>query len=366
MKINQKNSPTSGATSSTASVFIIIIMEGIQIVDIADFLNGNIKQEDLDQIHKSFLETSALIIRDPRVTFDDAGRFLDMMEDYYALPFDEKLKDAHPEWSYQIGATPEKTELPRDNTEYIVTKLKDNEDTPTKVIGRDPKWRFFWPVGEVNPETKFPALNQPNVVPDAFKDKWPTMMNTWASCMINAVSTVSEMLALGMGLERDAFTSRMKYGRHLLAPTGSDLTKYNELGTVLAGFHFDLNYITIHSASRFPGLFIWLRNGKKLQVKVPPGCLLLQAGKQMEWLTGGYLEAGMHEVVVIEDTLKAVERQKEAGRPLWRVSSTLFSQIGADVVLEPLKGDWKNEKYPPTLTGDYVISELKAIKLGKE
>lgn len=26
------------------------------------------------------------------------------------------------------------------------------------------------------------------------------------------------------------------------------------------------------------------------------GCLLLQAGKQMEWLTGGHVQAGMHEV----------------------------------------------------------------------
>lgn len=27
------------------------------------------------------------------------------------------------------------------------------------------------------------------------------------------------------------------------------------------------------------------------------GCLLLQAGKQMEWLTGGHVKAGMHEVI---------------------------------------------------------------------
>lgn len=27
------------------------------------------------------------------------------------------------------------------------------------------------------------------------------------------------------------------------------------------------------------------------------GCLILQAGKQMEWLTGGHVQAGMHEVI---------------------------------------------------------------------
>ena len=183
--------------------------------------------------------------------------------------------------------------------------------------------------------------------------------------MVNAVGTVSEMLALGLGLEKDKLTSLLKYGRHLLAPTGSDLNKYNELGTVLAGFHFDLNFITIHSASRYPGLFIWLRSGKKLQVKVPKGCLLLQAGKQLEWLTGGTIMSGYHEVAVIPETLEAVERQKQAGRPLWRVSSTLFSHVAADEDIGPIKEEWKSEKYPSVLCGDYVISELKAINLSK-
>ena len=33
-----------------------------------------------------------------------------------------------------------------------------------------------------------------------------------------------------------------------------------------------------------------------LQVRIPEGCLLLQAGKQLEWLTGGAVRAGFHEV----------------------------------------------------------------------
>lgn len=48
--------------------------------------------------------------------------------------------------------------------------------------------------------------------------------------------------------------------------------------------------------SRFPGLHVWLADGRRLPVSIPPGCLLCQAGKQMEWLTGGQVKAGMHEV----------------------------------------------------------------------
>lgn len=58
--------------------------------------------------------------------------------------------------------------------------------------------------------------------------------------------------------------------------------------------------------SRFPGLYIWLRNGKKYKVVVPDGCLLLQAGKQLEWLTGGHITAGFHEVVIAPETIRVI------------------------------------------------------------
>jgi isopenicillin N synthase-like dioxygenase len=54
--------------------------------------------------------------------------------------------------------------------------------------------------------------------------------------------------------------------------------------------------MTIHGKSRFPGLFIWTREGKRVPVKVPDGCLLVQAGKQFEYLTAGHVLAGFHEV----------------------------------------------------------------------
>lgn len=78
--------------------------------------------------------------------------------------------------------------------------------------------------------------------------------------MINAVNTVSEMSALGMGLQRGRFRELMEGGAHLLAPTGSDLHRYG-VGTVFAGFHYDFNFLTIHGKSRYPGLFAWTRNG---------------------------------------------------------------------------------------------------------
>jgi isopenicillin N synthase-like dioxygenase len=107
-------------------------------------------------------------------------------------------------------------------------------------------------------------------------------------------------------LLRDPYLTRLG-SSHLLGPTASDLTKYSEKDTILAGFHTDLNCLTIHGRSRYPGLHIWARNtGKRIPVRFPPTgrYLLVQAGKQIEHLTGGLIKAGFHEVVVNEATVE--------------------------------------------------------------
>ena len=121
----------------------------------------------------------------------------------------------------------------------------------------------------------FPSLNAPQVIPPEIPE-WSEVMDMWGNKMLNAVTSLATMSAEGFGLPADAFTSRMEGGPHLLAPTGSNFNKFGDLGRVLAGFHYDLNFMTIHGKSRFPGLFVWTNEGKKMSVKVPDGCLLVQ------------------------------------------------------------------------------------------
>ncbi|KAL1916521.1 uncharacterized protein VTP21DRAFT_5712 [Calcarisporiella thermophila] len=350
----------------------------LPIIDLGLYLRDKTHPDALKECEKCanvLRDYGTLIVKDPRVGEEDNGNFLDMVEDYFGQPFEAKLPDARPELGYQIGVTPELTEEPkckRDvHCQNVIEKMPE-ESRPLAADGPDPKWRFFWRIGSPPPETKFPQLNAPPVIPAAFESKWEPTMNKWGKSMHDAVVGIAEMAAVGFGLEPDTFVKMTKYGPHLLAPTGSDLEKYGEVGTVLAGFHYDLNFLTIHGKSRFPGLHIWPRNGsQKVAVKVPDGCLLVQAGKQMEWLTGSEVMAGYHEVVVTEATKKAIENAKATrpDRPLWRISSTFFLHIASDELLRPLPKFATPERekaYPAMLTGDYVKAELGAIDLMKE
>jgi isopenicillin N synthase-like dioxygenase len=148
------------------------------------------------------------------------------------------------------------------------------------------------------------------------------------------------MVAVGMGSPAKTFSDAGRYGPHLLAPTASDLQKYGKKDTILAGFHTDLNFLTIHGRSRYPGLHVWARNtGRKIAVKIPAGnYLLVQAGKQLEHVTGGLVKAGFHEVVVNDATVATIERRKAEfpDRPLIRISSTFFWHLASDFDLAPI------------------------------
>lgn len=339
-------------------------MDQLPVVDLSNFLNGQVDTEQCRLVAQLLHDTGILLLRDPRVSEADNEQFLQLMEKYYSQPDDVKKADSRPELSFQVGVTPEHTEVARDPIEKIESLAADQRPHPS--AGADPKWRFHWRIGPRPAQSKYPELNAPQVVPQAFVSDWAATMDMWGNKMIHAVETVAEMMALGMDLPREAFVSRMKNGPHLLAPTGSDLGKYSKIGTVFAAFHYDLNFLTCHGKSRFPGLYVWLRNGQRMKVSVPTGCLLVQAGKQAEWLTGGFCTAGFHEVVVTEDTLKAVEKAKQEERCLWRVSSTCFSHINSDVVLQPLDKFATPETlklWPPTDAGQQVTEELEAISL---
>ena len=151
--------------------------------------------------------------------------------------------------------------------------------------------------------------------------------------------------------------------------------KYSE-GTAFASFHYDLNFITIHGKSRYPGLYLWTRDWQRQPVSIPAGCLLMQAGIMFEQLTGGYVMAGYHEVIYNDKTKEVVERklrenENGAKNIMWRISSTLFSHLRYDTSLEPLQemSHLFNQeniaagKYRSMTAHDKLLEELRAINL---
>ncbi|GJQ09030.1 hypothetical protein GpartN1_g5334.t1 [Galdieria partita] len=338
----------------------------LPVINLNGFLqekeNLSSSEQDCRKLANVLRQYGAAAIYDPRVEQQDNESFLNMMERYFEQPTEVKLEDARPQLYYQVGVTPEFTEQPRDNSVYAKKLLPEHK--PTAFKGKDCKWRFQWRIGERSESSKYPELVSEPVVPRGFPD-WPSIMNKWGEKLLATGFTIAEMLAIGLDLPRDAFLRLLAKGSHLLAPTGVDIDRY-EKGHVVAGFHYDLNFLTLHGKARYPGLFIWTREGIRIPCKVPDGCLLVQVGAQLEYLTAGYLEKGFHEVVITEE-LK--QKAKQGNQSHWRVSSTLFVHVEADAILEPL-GHFQHlelakQNYVPTEAGAQVAQELYAIQLAQ-
>ncbi|KAF8807840.1 Clavaminate synthase-like protein [Phlegmacium glaucopus] len=369
----------------------------LPVIDLDVFIASPHNSEAVIQECKKAAEAlivyGALVLHDSRVSEKDNATFLDLMEDYFNQPPDDLRKDERPELGYQVGVTLEHTERPKCAVDEpclkIIESLKPSE-RPLDISAHspDPKCRFFWSMSEKAPyETQFPALNSDNVVPsaDSLRDRWPGIMDQWGQSMKNAVSDLADMIAIGLDLPAGTFREAGRYGPHLLAPTSSDLAKYGKIDTILAGFHSDLNFLTIHGRSRYPGLHIWARNtGQRIRVQIPPGGnLLVQAGKQLEHITGGLIKAGFHEVVVNSQTCAVILKRKAEyrDRPLIRISSTFFWHLSSDYDLVPIpalkekarilrsqniqagliEGD--EVDYEPMKVGQQVRNELKHIAL---
>lgn len=347
-------------------------MLSLPVVELAPYLSACDTPEArtaCTELADSLLRTGLCIVRDPRVTEAHNDAFLNMLEAYFEQPEEALDADVRPHLFFQVGRTPSRVELPRNHCARFKAAAAGSAPLTPCPPEKDAKQRFFWRVGSPPASSAFPQLNAAPVVPSGFP-AWSATMDAWGEGLLGATTTVASMLASGLGLPQDALTSMMHSAPHLLAPTASDLRgPHGALGTVLAGVHYDLNAISMHGRSRFPGLYVWTREGARCAVAVPPGCLLVQAGKQLEHVTGGAIQAGFHEVVVDERTLAAVAAAAAAGRSRVRISSTLFGHFASDVLLRPLgrfgEDAAAREAYPPILCGAHVQEELKAINLGE-
>ncbi|GAA5929507.1 hypothetical protein JCM1841_005955 [Sporobolomyces salmonicolor] len=341
----------------------------LPIVDLDTFLaspNSPSAIAEATKTAEALIEYGALIVKDSRVSEEANERFLDLMEDYFSQDKERLEEDLRPEVHFQVGVTLENTEKPKchsnDACKAVIAAL-DPAERPLDLEGgnADPKCRFFHRMGNPPPSTSFPSLAMSNVTPRAFASTWKTQMEDWGTQIKRTVEDVSEMLAVGLGLERDELRRAGQYGSHLLAPTATDLAKYGRVGEIFAGFHtgspFALRFSPRDSPadrclarSEFPhyprpitlsGLHVWARNsGKRISVKLPPGHLLVQAGKQLEHLTGGLILAGYHEVVCTPATLASLSARQSstspsASRPPIRISSTFFWHLSNDYVLRP-------------------------------
>lgn len=338
-------------------------------ISIEDFVvNNHADLQTCKDLVAALRDYGCVAIKDPRVRSNSNSEFVEMMAEYFnsrsqMLDSGEKLKEMFPEYGYETGVTPEFTERARDHQDTIAQLAPEHRPLTPQPPPKDSKWRYMYKIGERKDSEEFAM---PLVVPEDVP-QFKSLADEWSNSMLQTVFSVVEMLAIGLDMERDAFLKIMKRGAHILGPTGSDMRKF-DVDTVFAGFHYDFCFMTIHGKSNYPGLYIWLKDGSKLPVVLDDGYLLIQSGLELEMYTGGLIKAGLHEVMLTQKAKEMyIEREKQGIKNgNWRVSSTVFSHVEHDEVIQPLPPfDTPEalEKYPPMTGLELMKRELESTDM---
>lgn len=312
-------------------------MASIPCVQIHSFLedpSSAAAREDCVQVAEALSDIGVIRLRHPHNDSALTERLRRRSIDFYRLPSVVKAQFDRPETGRNSGWAPPFTEQPGPREE-VRARIRP-EHAPMPLVGRDPKERYMLPVGEMPEQTNFAAYNLKEAVyPDGFAD-WVKDAQTWGDQALEIVFALVRMATIGLGVkDADLFTRLMRGGPHLFGPTGCDLSQHGRPGTVIAGFHTDMGFGTIHAPSNCPGLRVWTRSLERIDVNMAPDELLFQAGRQFEICTGGVVHAGFHEVVANERMQPFIEAELAQGRVPWRTSVTMFCHVASDYMLQP-------------------------------
>ena len=169
------------------------------------------------------------------------------------------------------------------------------------------------------------AMNskQNNIAPNDYP-LWGSKFKALSVALNRTTMTVYEMTALALGLDRKAFTKISSGNERYLIPGGSNIGR-ERVGTVFTAYHYDFNLTSIQGRTRYPGLYAWTRDGSRVAVNPPEGCLMIRTGRQFEWLTGGRVWNGFHEVVCTDEAKELARDMR--GPKSWRVAMSYFALL---------------------------------------
>ena len=166
---------------------------------------------------------------------------------------------------------------------------------------------------------------------------------------------VLDALSLSLGLEeKDSLKNFTKYGDYYMQNLCTFNIHKKPVGHVMHKLHFDRDLITVHTRSNYPCLVVYTTEdeARRIIAKPPPGALLVQAGLQLEWLSGGYFASGLHEVIVTEEAKEKATENVANGGDGHRITQTLFIRAENNIIVGPYDKikDFHLGNYPPKLT----------------
>ena len=289
----------------------------------------------------SFMETGFAVVENHRLDQSVIDRVYDVSRDFFALSPDAKQKYFDPNGAGQRGYTPFGTENAKG-----VSKIDLKE---------------FWHTGRDLPEghpynALMPDTPHVSEVPE-FDSATRDLFNAFDQLGLRLLRSV----ASGLGLERDWFADKVRYGNSILRLLHypAQTTPPPE-GSVRAAAHEDINVITLLLGADEAGLQVKPRGHDEwISIEAPKGSMVINVGDMLQRLTNRVLQSTSHRVIN-----PAPERSRYS-----RYSMPFFLHFEPDVQIASLPGcvtpDNPDQFPEPITANEYLMERLREIGLLK-
>ncbi len=311
-------------------------MRKVPELSLLSYVNGSSADQVqfVDDIMYGLKEYGFIVLNDHTVDQSKVDKAYELVNEFFALPVETKLKYYNEEGGGQRGYTPFRTE-----------HAKDNEN---------PDLKEFWHVGrEITKDHKFAKYYPLNIWPSEIAEFTKTFNELYSSMDMTS-KILLEAIGRGLDVPKNFFNEMVTDGNSILRtihypPTQNQDTK----NSVRAAAHEDINLITMLVGATDSGLELLDRDGSWLPVSSKPGEIVVDTGDMMSRLTNDVLPATTHRVVNPDDSSSR------------RYSMPFFVHPHPEADLTCLSS-CTNEtpaKYPPITAHEFLMQRLKEIGL---
>lgn len=248
----------------------------IPTFDMRDFSNPEKKEQAIEGIRDALhscgffsLTNTGLDIEVIRQTFNTA-------QEFFALPFEEKMKISGQKTNFQRGYIP-----------------MYQESAKGQAVG---DFKEFLHIGRERDLEHAKRINSwPNLWPDYFDLK--TNVARYRNLLDDNVLSICHLLAEALGEEEDFFDEGMEDSESLLRIIHYPAPKsLEQQGAIWAAAHTDIDLFTILPQATADGLEVELPDGRWIPVRAEKDSVIINAGDFLEILSNGYFKSSVHRV----------------------------------------------------------------------
>ncbi len=321
-------------------------MKHIPVINLKDFEQGDEARSNLVKtVGQAFHDIGFVFLRIPEIqsvlepVFEQFKNLFDLSEDI-------KKKYARPDIHYQRGWLPYYSETGAECRKAGA----DEKGLP------DAKEGWFTGSPTMSPQhplvERFPAAYPANVWPSEapeFRDANEELYER----LFTYGRGLLRVLAVYLEQPEDYFEQMVIDSPTVLRAIHYLRVAPEEVGnTVWACKHTDINLITVLPGSTRKGLWIKRRDGQWIPGTAPEGCVIVQVGDMLQYVTGGHFLSAWHEV-------RAPDHSTEKGR----ISAALFIHARSDFLFEPFVDESQKEEYPAITSYEILIKRLRDLGL---